>query len=68
MTRAARSDLVDIDVTLKRETDRAVLVVSDATGREAWVPRSQCEIAQRPSLRGHVLTLPERVAIEKELV
>lgn len=68
MSRAARSDLVDLDVTLVRETRLAVLVRSDATDRKAWIPKSQCEIEPRASLRGHVLTCPRPVAIEKELV
>lgn len=61
-----RSDLVDLEVDLIRETDKAVLVRSHNTGTEAWVPRSQCEI--EPQGNHHTLTLSERTAIEKELV
>jgi len=48
------------------ETDKAILVVSHDTGKRAWVPFSQCEVARKgDEVR---LTLDEDVAIEKELV
>ncbi len=68
MSRFSRSDLVDLALVLHHETEKAILV-SDDGNREAakWLPKSQVEIEPQPG--GTVIvTLPERVAIEKGLV
>jgi len=52
--------LVDIEVELRHETDAAYLV--NDGGESVWVPKSQCE------LDGSTLTLPEWLAMEKELI
>lgn len=63
-----RSDLVDLAVVLKRETEKAYCV--DAGGRaDVWVPKSQCELerADRPG-KTDTLTVSEWLAKEKGLI
>lgn len=54
--------LADIEVTVKHQTEKAWLVYSHLTGKEAWVPKSVGELADG------VLTLPESYAQDKELI
>jgi hypothetical protein len=68
-----RSNLIDIEVILHHETDRAVLVSDDGIRENAvWLPKSACEIEQNP--RGSdrqatwTVTLLENLAIAKGLV
>ncbi len=58
---SGRSNLVDIDATLVHETDRAVLL--DTGSVRAWVPKSAVE-----NNGDGTWTLPEAMAVEKELV
>ena len=60
------SDLIDIEVDLKHETDKAYLV-SDGD-REVWVPKSQCEFEMSDTPPYGTLTLPEWLAEDKELI
>ncbi len=55
------SDLIDIEVILKHETDSAWLV-DDGDEKPVWIPKSQAEFD------GEILTLPEWLAMEKELI
>lgn len=61
-----KSDLVDISVIVRHETDKAVLV--DHGGEEPiWLPLSQIEI--EPNHDGtHTVTLPEWLATGKEMI
>lgn len=71
-----KSDIIDIKVVLHHSTDKAWLVSTDGDRDNAvWVPRScgELELVQEMSLvprrpAGYVLTVPERIAIDKELV
>lgn len=47
--------------SVKWETKKAWLVVMDE--RELWFPKSQCEI----NVKNKIITVPEWLAIEKEL-
>ena len=61
-----RSDLLDICVTLVHETPRAILV--DHGGKEhAWLPKSAIEY-ERNDDGTYTVTLPARLAVEKEIV
>lgn len=62
------SDLIDIELWLHHETAAAVLVSTDSERKNAvWLPKSAIEIERRNG--GTVLvTMPERLAVEKELV
>ena len=63
--------LVDIDVTLIRDTPKAVLVQSDVSG-EVWVPKSLCQYEKNdPNALmpcSGTITLSEGIAYEKELI
>ena len=65
--------LIDIEVWLQHETEKAVLV--DHGGKEkVWLPKSRIEMElcdDQKYTRKHgryTITLPERLAIEKEMV
>jgi hypothetical protein len=65
MSRSAR--LTDIAVILKHETAKAWLV-NDGI-RDVWIAKSQAELTlDDVKGAGHVLTLPEWLAKEKELI
>lgn len=67
---AGRSDLVDIDVVVRRETAAAWGIEDpDKAGGIIWLPKSQCEIEdiQQPSKVG-TLTCSEWLAKEKGLI
>lgn len=63
---ARKSDLVDIEVEVIHTTDRAVLV--DDGDRRVWLPLAQIEVGPIGQRRGATVTMPEWLAIEKELV
>ena len=64
----SKSDLIDITVCRHAETDKAVLVSDDGDKANAvWIPKSQCEIDEGQC--GYItITLPEWLALEKELI
>ena len=63
--------LVDLDVTLVRDTPKAVLVQSDVSG-EVWVPKSLCQYEKNdPNALmpcAGTITLSEGIAHQKELL
>lgn len=63
--------MIDIDCTLERETEKAVLVTTDVTA-EVWVPKSLCKIEKKHEHHQMpcegTITLPESLAIDKGLV
>lgn len=63
---ARKSDLVDIEVEVIHTTDRVVLV--DDGDRRVWLPLAQVEVGPIGPRRGATVTMPEWLAIEKELV
>lgn len=60
------SEVVDVEVGLVRETEKAWLVLSTDTGKQDWVPKALCELERAQGL--YTLTLPTWMAIEKGLV
>lgn len=72
-----KSDLIDISVMLRHETQYAYLVADGRTeikkGDTApselriWVPKSQCELDIVGKSSG-ILTLPEWLALEKGFI
>jgi hypothetical protein len=65
MAASGRSDLIDIAVTIKRRSEKAVLV--DHGGKEdAWLPLSQIEIDEDAT--GTTITLPEWLAVDKGMI
>lgn len=67
---SGRSDLVDLEVYVRRETDAAWGIADpDKAGNIIWLPKSQCEIdGGEPPTKKATLTCPEWLAIEKGLV
>lgn len=62
-----KSNVIDITVHLHHETDAAVLVSDTADPKDAvWLPKSQIEIEADGAT--HTVTLPEWLALEKELI
>jgi hypothetical protein len=57
-----RDAVVDIEVEVLFETDKAWRVRDKDTLNEVWIPKSQGEIEDG------LLTIPEWLAIEKELI
>lgn|GEM_PF-5074176 len=55
-------DIIDVEVTVKHQTEKAWLVESHNTGKSAWVAKSIGE------LDGKTMQLPEWIAEEKELI
>lgn len=62
-----RSDLVDIYVTAIHMTDAAILVTADGV-KQTWLPFSRIELHHRGKPNEYVATMPERLAMEKELI
>lgn len=65
-----RSDLIDLTVILRRETDKAYGIASeDKAGEIIWLPKSQCQIDDHNPATGRAeLTCPEWLAKEKGLI
>lgn len=64
-----KSNLVDIEVKLHHQTDRAVLVSTTGDRKDAvWVPKSLCEIEPKTAQGLYTLTAEEGTLIDKELV
>jgi hypothetical protein len=63
-----RSNLVDIEVTLRRETPLAYGFANPNGGDIIWVPKSQCEFegGDPPTCKG-TLTMEDWKATEKGL-
>ena len=59
-----KSDLVDISVEVKAETDAAVKVFDGDT--TCWLPKSQIEIERLNG--GVIVTMPEWLALDKGLI
>lgn len=62
-----KSDLIDLELCRHHETERAVLVSLDGDRTKAvWLPLAVIEI--EPKGRNVIVTMPERLALEKELI
>lgn len=65
----ARSDLVDLEMFLHAETDKAVFVSDTGIRKDAvWIPKSQCEVEIKSGRFSVTVTMSERLATEKGLV
>lgn len=65
-----RSDLIDLTVIVRRETDKAWGIASeDNHGQIIWLPKSMCEITDHNAATGRAeLTCPEWLAKERGLI
>lgn len=63
-----KSNLIDIDVVVVHETPGAFLVKWDPDRDAVWLPKSVCEFEATDASDIGILTLPESVAEEKEML
>lgn len=61
-------DIVDLDVQVLHETEKAVLVTADVPENGVWLPRSKIEIEPSGIAGIFSVSLPEWLAIEKGLI
>ena len=59
--------LHDLECTLIFETNDAVLVMVDGE-HKAWLPKSAIEVEQKPGSNRIIITAPESLLVDKELV
>lgn len=59
-----KSNIVDVDVIVVHQTEKAVLVKTDEGGEGVWLPLSQVELDEAAG----VVTLPEWLALERGLI
>ena len=60
--------LVDLDLRLVQETERAVLVTNGGLDDAVWLPNSQCEYEPCDTGNLHTFTMPEWLAVERNLI
>ena len=66
---ALKSNLIDLECDYLGETDDAILIANPFEDKgEIWLPKSQIEIEYHGHVGSITVTLPEWLAIEKELV
>ena len=64
----AKSDLIDIEMQQHAATDKAILVSDDGEEDNAvWLPLSQLALVRKGGGR-LIVTMPEWLAVDKELV
>jgi hypothetical protein len=52
-----KSNIIDIDVQFRHQTDGAVCVGETEDGPDIWIPHSRCEIYPQTPVRGQYITL-----------
>lgn len=63
-----KSNLIDIEVCVWYETQKAVLVSEDEDSTRVWLPLSQIEIDHGTKQQYAAITLPEHLALDKGLI
>jgi len=65
-----KARLVDLELMVHHATEKAVLVSDNGNRDEAvWLPRSVIELEREPVAgQAQIVTMPERLAIDRELV
>jgi len=63
-----KSHLVDVEVSLKHETDKAWLVHTGDPDDAKWIPKSQAELEEGEGNNIFILTLPDWLAYEEGLI
>jgi hypothetical protein len=64
----SKSDLCDVEMYLTKETDKAFGVTFGKDQPLVWLPKSQCEVEKKTGSKTVIVTLPEWLAQEKELI
>ncbi len=62
------TEIIDVEITLKHETELAYRVESHYTGETVWIPKSMCELRLTGNTKDGILILPENIASEKRLI
>ena len=66
---SGKSDLIDLLLVWRHETERAIAVTETEDGRKwVWLPKSLIEYERDVAAGTVAVTLPERLALEKELI
>jgi hypothetical protein len=53
-------EMLQIECTVEHTTEKAWLVTDLMSGKQAWAPKSRCDIARERDAEGHVLmNVPE---------
>jgi hypothetical protein len=63
-----RSNVIDLDVQVLHETDKAAMVTLDVPDNGVWLPKSQIELNETGIAGIMTVTLPEWLALEKGLI
>ena len=63
-----KSNLIDIEVCVWHETEKAILVSEDEDSERVWLPLSQIEVDHGTSQGYATITLPEHLALDKNLI
>ncbi|UXU73777.1 MULTISPECIES: hypothetical protein [unclassified Paracoccus (in: a-proteobacteria)] len=63
-----RSNVIDLDVQVLHETDKAVMVTPDVPDNGVWLPKSQIELSETGIAGIMTVTLPEWLALERGLI
>jgi len=53
----ARSNIHDISVQFRHQTEAAVCIRETEDGGDIWIPKSRCEIDPPTPTRGQIITL-----------
>lgn len=63
-----KSDLIDLDVQVLHQTDKAAMVTLDVPDNGVWLPKSQIELNETGIAGIMTVTLPEWLALDKGLI
>ena len=63
-----RSELVEVDVIVVHQTDKAILVRLDEDAANIWLPLSAVEVVRKPASNVALVTLSRVMARDKGLV
>lgn len=63
-----RSNVIDLDVQVLRETEKAALVTQDGPENAVWLPKSEIELSETGIAGIMTVTLPEWLALDKGMI
>lgn len=63
-----KSNVLDLDVQVLRQTEKAVLVTLDVPQNGVWLPKSEVELNETGIAGIITVTLPEWLALDKGLI
>lgn len=63
-----KSNIIDIDVQVLHQTEKAALVTMDVPDNGVWLPKAQIELSETGIGGIMTVTLPEWLALERGLI